>query len=130
MGKVVRISFIYKGFFCVKLHMKFDMPLNYEETTNSNKNMNDSDRRGHVVICLPSCYCPVGWGCRIHRLLLCRGVRPPPPNECPGYDTKQSDGEVPVMLELWGMRGTLSLPSLPDPLWPGVVAPDRTLSMG
>ena len=22
--------------------------------------------------------CPVGWGCRIHRLLLCRGVRPPP----------------------------------------------------
>ena len=32
--------------------------------------------------------CPVGWGCRIHRLLLFRGVRPP--NECPGYDTKQS----------------------------------------
>ena len=24
-------------------------------------------------------YCPVGWGCRIHWLLLCRGVRPPPP---------------------------------------------------
>ena len=23
--------------------------------------------------------CPVGWGCRIHRLLLCRGVRPLPP---------------------------------------------------
>ena len=22
--------------------------------------------------------CPVGWGCRIHQLLLCRGVRPPP----------------------------------------------------
>ena len=22
--------------------------------------------------------CPVDWGCRIHRLLLCRGVRPPP----------------------------------------------------
>ena len=28
-----------------------------------------------------------------------------PHNECPGHDTKQSDGEVPVMLELWGMRG-------------------------
>ena len=27
----------------------------------------------------------------------------PPPNEVPGYDTKQSDGEIPVMLELWGM---------------------------
>ena len=39
---------------------------------------------------------PVGWGCRIHRLLLCRGVRPP--NECSGYDSKRSDGEVPVML--------------------------------
>ena len=23
-------------------------------------------------------FCPVGWGCRIHRLLLCRGVRSPP----------------------------------------------------
>ena len=38
--------------------------------------------------------------CRIHRLLLCGGVRPPLFNERPGYDTKQSDGEVPVMLEL------------------------------
>ena len=70
--------------------------------------------------------CPVGWSCRIHRLLLCRGVRhSPPPNECPGYDTKQSDGEVPAMLELWGMWSTPSLSSLPGPLWPGVVAPDK-----
>ena len=23
--------------------------------------------------------------------------------ECPRYDTKQSDGEAPVMLDLWGM---------------------------
>ena len=38
------------------------------------------------------------------------------PNECPGYDTKQSDGEVPVMLELWGMRSTPSLPLLQSPL--------------
>ncbi len=29
------------------------------------------------------------------------------------------------MLELWGMRSTSSLPSLPGPLWPGVVAPDK-----
>ena len=49
---------------------------------------------------------------------------------CPGYDTKQSDGEVPAMLELWGMRSTPSLPLLPGPLWPGVVAPDRALSIG
>ena len=32
----------------------------------------------------------VGRGRRIHQLHLCRGVRPPPPNECPWYNTKQS----------------------------------------
>ena len=51
-------------------------------------------------------------------------------NKCPGYDTKQSDGEAPVMLELWGMLSTFSLPSLPDWLWPGGVTSDRVLSMG
>ena len=66
---------------------------------------------------------PVSWGCRIHRLHLCKGVRPPP-HVRPGYDTKQSDGEV------WGMQSTPSLPSFPGPLWPEVVAPDRVLSMG
>ena len=45
-------------------------------------------------------------------------------------DTKQSDGEVPVMLEFWGMRSTPLLSSLPDLTSPGVVAPDRALSMG
>ena len=44
-------------------------------------------------------------------------------NECPGYDTKQSDGEVPVMLKFWGMRSTPSLSLLRGPLWPGKVAP-------
>ena len=73
-------------------------------------------------------FCPVGWGCRIHRLLLCRVVRPS--NEGPGYDTKQSDGEIPEMLELKGMRSTHLLSSLPGPLWPGMVAADRALSMG
>ena len=34
------------------------------------------------------------------------------------------------MLELCGMRSSPSLPSLPVPLWPGVVAPDIILSMG
>ena len=52
------------------------------------------------------------------------------PNEYPGYDNKQSDFEVPVMLELRGMRITPSLPSLPGPLWAEVVVPDRVLSMG
>ena len=66
--------------------------------------------------------CPVGWGCGIHRLFLCRGVRHH--NECPVYDSKLSDNEGPAMLS------TPSLPSLLGPLWPGVVAPDRALSMG
>ena len=43
---------------------------------------------------------------------------PPPPPPTTTTTTKQSDGEVPVM------------PSLPGPPWPGVVAPDRVLSMG
>ena len=46
-------------------------------------------------------------------------------NECPRYDTKQSNGEVPV---LWGMLDTPLLTSLQGPLWPGVAKP--VLSMG
>ena len=55
---------------------------------------------------------------------ICRGVRPQP-NECPRYDTKQSDGGVPVILELWEVQSNPSLPSLLGPLWLGVVAPDK-----
>ena len=31
----------------------------------------------------------------------------PPTNMCLGYDTKQSDGGIPVILVLWGRRSTL-----------------------
>ena len=48
--------------------------------------------------------CPVSWDCRIHQLHLCRGVKP----SQHVYDTKQSDGEVPVMLGLWRMWSTPS----------------------
>ena len=34
------------------------------------------------------------------------------------------------MLEPWGMQSNPSLPLLPGALWPGVVAPDRVISMG
>ena len=44
--------------------------------------------------------------------------------------TKQSDVAAPVILELWRMWSTPSLPSLPGPLWSKVVALDRVLSMG
>ena len=68
------------------------------------------------------------WAFALSTVFLQRGK--PPPKECPRYDTKQSDGEDPVMLEHWRMRRTPSLTSLPGPLCPGVVAPDRVLFMG
>ena len=41
---------------------------------------------------------PVGCVFRINRVHLCRELRHH--NECPGYDIRPSDGEVPVKLEL------------------------------
>ena len=59
---------------------------------------------------------------------ICRGDTP---NKCPWYDTKQSDGEVQVMLELWGMNAEYSFIAIAQgPLWPGAVAPDRDIYMG
>ena len=84
-----------------------------------------------VMVLCQNIACPVNWGCRTYRLHLFRGVRSPPlPTERPGYDTKQSDAQVPVVLELWGIQSTHSLSSLPGPLLPGVVVPDRVSSMG
>ena len=37
----------------------------------------------------------------------------PSAKSAPKYDTKQSDGEVLVMQELWGMRSTSLFPLLP-----------------
>ena len=75
--------------------------------------------------------------CNKERMFSClvwflaqRGKTPNPANECPRYDTKQSDGVVPVILELWEMQSTPSLPSLPASLLPRVVALDSVLSMG
>ena len=53
-----------------------------------------------------------------------------PTNECPRYDARESDGETPVMLELWVIRSTPSLPLLPGPLWRGVVAPESSYLLG
>ena len=52
------------------------------------------------------------------------------PKECPRYDTKLSDSEVPIMLELSGMWSTPSMSPLSGPLWLGVIATDRVLSIG
>ena len=51
------------------------------------------------------------------------------PNECSVYDTKQSDGEAPGMLKLYGIQNNISLPLFPGPLLPGMVAPKRVLCM-
>ena len=74
--------------------------------------------------------CPVEWGRRIHRLLLCIGVRPQPPTSIMIYDT--------IKIWWWGSNNAGDLgnaeypfvPSLPGSPWPGEVAPDRVLSMG
>ena len=72
--------------------------------------------------------CPVGWGCKIHRLHPYRGVRP---TICV-LDLTLNNLMVrfQVMLKFWGMRRTPSLLSLPGPLWPRMIAPDRSLCMG
>ena len=106
MSSIVPQLSFYKGGFGIKYTRKVDMPLNKE------------------IKFWPS---QMGvW--RIHRLILCRGVRIPEWVSC--YDSKQSDGEVPEMQEFWGMLSTYSLPSLPCQLWHLLVALDRVLFMG
>ena len=69
----------------------------------------------------------IGWSSRLH---LCRGMRLCLRNECPGYNSKKkSDSVASVKLELWGMQSTPSLSLLTSPLWTGVVALDKVLSM-
>ena len=51
-------------------------------------------------------------------------------SEYPRYVTKQFEGGAPVILEFGEIRSTTLLPLLPGSFWPGVVAPDRVLSMG
>ena len=50
--------------------------------------------------------------------------------KCPSYDTEQSDNVAAVMLKLRRKQSIPSLQLLPGPLWSGVVASDRVLSMG
>ena len=48
---------------------------------------------------------------------------------CPGYETKQSDGEASVILELSGMRSTPLSALVTGPFRSGVVEYDRALFM-
>ena len=53
-----------------------------------------------------------------------------PPMSVLDYDIKQSVDEASVLLELWGIRSSPLLPSLPGQYWPGVVALYTVLCMG
>ena len=41
-----------------------------------------------------------------------------------------TDGEAPVILEVWRNQSTLSLALLPGPLWTGIIAHDSVISVG
>ena len=66
----------------------------------------------------------------MYQLFLCRMVLPANRNKCLEYDIKLPGGNDLVILDLWGIWSTLSLASLPGLLLPGMVAPDRVLSVG
>ena len=82
-----------------------------------------------VQECIFNCFKQVNTSYFIFHLAYAEG-KDPPLNECPAYDTKQSDGAAQIMLELWGMRSIPSLLSIPGSLSLGVVAPDKVLSKG
>ena len=62
--------------------------------------------------------------------MICHKTQPNPtlPNECPGYGTKRSDGEV-LVLEPCEIRSTSSLKLLLGRLCPEVIVPVRAPSM-
>ena len=63
--------------------------------------------------------------CRIHQLHLCKVGKTPLMSV---LDIKPTDGKS-LVLELLGTWRITSLPLLSGPLWPGIVALDRVLSM-
>ena len=66
-------------------------------------------------------------GCRIHTASLQRGKTP---QTSVLYMTLNNLIEAPITLRLLGMQNTPSLPSPQNLFWPGVVTPDRVLSIG
>ena len=56
--------------------VKFSEFLRNKQTTPSRLKLTPNKKI--TWICYPEDFCPVGYSCRIHRLHLCRGVRPPP----------------------------------------------------
>ena len=57
-----------------------------------------------LFISMSLLFSPISSDCRIHRRHLCKGVRLPHRVSC--YDSKQSDSEVPVTLDICGIWST------------------------
>ena len=69
-----------------------------------------------------------GWAVKYTSYISSEGYDPP--NKCPTYDIKQSDGEAPVILELWGnveYSFIAIVPRFTGPKWKHLI---RDLSMG
>ena len=80
----------------------------------------------YLVHCWIAIYfSPIAWGYRIYRFISAVGWDSP--EQYPGYDIEQYDGEAQVILELWRMHCTSLLPSLLGSLWPGVVVFDSPI---
>ena len=99
----LRLGYTKWPYHCKRVAMKEALPGAYHLTTRNDwtwtwKAVNNVFTRTHFKDN------PVGWGCIIHRLHLCIGVRLS--YKCPGYDTKQSDSEAPIIPEL-GEYGVL-----------------------
>ena len=78
-----------------------------------------------LSLCLSFSFSRVSRGCRVHNCFSAEEYDCH--NECPVYDSKNSDGEAALTLELWEVP---LLPSLSGPVWPGVVVCDKARSMG
>ena len=69
----------------------------------------------------------IGYGRKIHRLNLCRGVKHPH-QRVPRIYTKSAVGKA-LVLQLWKLRSTPSYPLLPGRLWFEIVVAVRVLSI-
>ena len=129
-------NFYHSGFsdywlhlYCYIHNVSVDMSSSFLQVNGITANESRGLNKGHgSKLCVGSRVrqeiCPVDWGCRIHRLLPCRGVRPLTPTSVL-YMTLNT-----LMVGSWGIQSTSSLSLLPGQLLSGLVAPDRALSMG
>ena len=79
-------------------------------------------------------FCPVGWGCRIHQLHLCRAViSPPPPPPLTSVLDMTLSNLIVWFQQCWGFGECKVLlhchRSQLHSGWPGVAVTDRGLSI-